>query len=65
MTSPDGSLTPLAEILVGPLRAGTATCANAFGAGVADDKLVHAYVDDMVRHYLGEEPLVRACGRTT
>jgi uncharacterized circularly permuted ATP-grasp superfamily protein len=59
LTSPDGALTPLAEILLGPLRAGNATCANAFGAGVADDKLVHAYVDDMVRHYLGEEPLVR------
>jgi uncharacterized circularly permuted ATP-grasp superfamily protein len=59
LTQPDGALTPLAEVLLGPLRAGHATCANAFGAGVADDKLVHAYVDDMVRHYLGEEPLMR------
>jgi uncharacterized circularly permuted ATP-grasp superfamily protein len=59
LTQPDGALTPLAEVLLGPLRAGHATCANAFGAGVADDKLVHAYVDDMVRHYLGEEPLIR------
>ena len=33
---------------------------NAFGTGVADDKLVHAYVEDMVRFYLGEEPLVRS-----
>jgi uncharacterized circularly permuted ATP-grasp superfamily protein len=31
---------------------------NAFGIGVGDDKLVHAYVEDMVRYYLGEEPLV-------
>jgi uncharacterized circularly permuted ATP-grasp superfamily protein len=45
--------------MLGPLRAGRVTCANAFGAGVADDKLVHAYVEDMVRHYLGEEPLMR------
>jgi uncharacterized circularly permuted ATP-grasp superfamily protein len=59
LTRPDGALTPLAEVLLGPLRAGRAVCANAFGAGVADDKLVHAYVDDMVRHYLGEEPLMR------
>jgi uncharacterized circularly permuted ATP-grasp superfamily protein len=59
LTRPDGALTPLAEVLLGPLRAGSAVCANAFGAGVADDKLVHAYVDDMVRHYLGEEPLMR------
>ena len=35
-------------------------CVNAFGTGVADDKLVHAYVEDMVRFYLGEEPLLRS-----
>ncbi len=33
---------------------------NAFGTGVADDKLVHAYVEEMVRFYLGEEPLVES-----
>jgi uncharacterized circularly permuted ATP-grasp superfamily protein len=59
LTTPDGELTALAEVMLGPLRAGRVTCANAFGAGVADDKLVHAYVEDMVRHYLGEEPLMR------
>ncbi len=31
---------------------------NAFGIGVGDDKLVHAYVEEMVRYYLGEEPLL-------
>jgi uncharacterized circularly permuted ATP-grasp superfamily protein len=31
---------------------------NAFGIGVGDDKLAHAYVEDMVRYYLGEEPLL-------
>jgi carboxylate-amine ligase len=33
---------------------------NAFGAGVADDKLTHAYVEDMIRFYLGEEPRLRS-----
>ena len=46
-----------------PAAAGTLGIVNAFGAGVADDKLVHAYVEDMVRFYLGEEPLLRACRR--
>ena len=29
---------------------------NAFGTGVGDDKLAHAYVEEMIRFYLGEEP---------
>jgi uncharacterized circularly permuted ATP-grasp superfamily protein len=33
---------------------------NAFGTGVADDKLVHAYVEDLVRFHLGEEPLLHS-----
>lgn len=37
---------------------GSAAVVNSFGAGVADDKLAHAYVEDMVRFYLGEEPLI-------
>ena len=55
-----GRLTAVGELLDGPLRAGTVTCVNAFGTGVADDKLVHAYVEDMIRFYLGEEPLLRS-----
>ena len=31
---------------------------NGFGTGVADDKLLHAYVEDMVSFYLGEKPLL-------
>ena len=31
---------------------------NGFGTGVADDKLMHAYVEEMIRFYLGEEPLL-------
>ncbi|MFL5845747.1 MAG: circularly permuted type 2 ATP-grasp protein [Solirubrobacteraceae bacterium] len=52
----DGSPTWLSELLEAPLRAGHLAVVNAFGAGVADDKLVHAYVEQMVRFYLGEEP---------
>ena len=49
-----------AGILRAPLRAGTLAVVNAFGTGVADDKLVHSYVEDMVRFYLGEEPDLRS-----
>jgi uncharacterized circularly permuted ATP-grasp superfamily protein len=40
-------------------RAGTVTIANAVGNGVADDKLVYTYLPDLIRYYLGEEPLIR------
>jgi uncharacterized circularly permuted ATP-grasp superfamily protein len=53
-----GKLTDVGAALLAPLRAGTVTCVNAFGAGVADDKLMHAYVEKMVRFYLAEEPLL-------
>jgi uncharacterized circularly permuted ATP-grasp superfamily protein len=39
-------------------RAGRITIANAVGNGVADDKLTYTYVPDMVRYYLGEEPIL-------
>ncbi len=39
-------------------RAGNVTIANAVGNGVADDKLVCSYLADLVRYYLGEEPLL-------
>jgi carboxylate-amine ligase len=44
--------------LGGAWRAGTLGLVNGYGLGVADDKLAHAYVEDMVRFYLGEEPLL-------
>jgi len=31
---------------------------NALGTGVADDKAVYAYVPDIIRYYLGEEPIL-------
>lgn len=39
-------------------KAGNVALANAPGAGVADDKVVYAYVPEMIRYYLGEEPIL-------
>lgn len=39
-------------------RLGNVTIANAIGNGVADDKLVYTYVPDLIRYYLGEEPIL-------
>jgi uncharacterized circularly permuted ATP-grasp superfamily protein len=60
LTEPDGSLTELGELLVPALRSGRLRCANAFGTGLADDKLTHAYSERMIAFYLEEEPLLRA-----
>jgi uncharacterized circularly permuted ATP-grasp superfamily protein len=57
-TDDDRLATPAGELLSGPWRAGTLGLVGAFGIGVGDDKLAHAYVDDMVRYYLDEEPLL-------
>jgi len=40
-------------------RSGGVAIASAPGAGVADDKAVYTYVPEMVRFYLGEEPLLQ------
>ena len=39
-------------------RAGKVALANAPGAGVADDKVVFAYVPKMIEYYLGEDALL-------
>jgi uncharacterized circularly permuted ATP-grasp superfamily protein len=39
-------------------RAGNVTIGNAVGNGVADDKLTYTYVPDVIRYYLGEEPIL-------
>jgi len=44
--------------LTAALRAGNAIVANAIGTGIADDKAVYAYTPDMIRYYLGEQPLL-------
>ena len=45
--------------LMNAYKRGNVALANAPGTGVADDKSVYAYVPDMVRYYLGEEPLLQ------
>ena len=50
-------------------KLGNVSLVNAPGTGVADDKSVYAYVPDMIRYYLGEEPLLdnvetRLCRRS-
>jgi uncharacterized circularly permuted ATP-grasp superfamily protein len=39
-------------------RAGKVAIANAPGAGVADDKVVYAYVPALISYYLDEEPII-------
>jgi uncharacterized circularly permuted ATP-grasp superfamily protein len=39
-------------------RSGGVSICSAPGAGVADDKAIYTYVPDMVRFYLGEEPIL-------
>lgn len=44
--------------LLNAYRAGQVALANAIGTGVADDKAVYAYVPEMIRFYLDEEPIL-------
>ncbi|MCW5696938.1 MAG: circularly permuted type 2 ATP-grasp protein [Bauldia sp.] len=39
-------------------RAGNVTLANAVGTGVADDKAVYSYMPEVIRFYLGEDPIL-------
>ena len=54
--------------LIGAVRAGHVTLANAPGAGVCDDKSVYIHVPEMIEFYLGEKPILKnvptyRCGR--
>jgi uncharacterized circularly permuted ATP-grasp superfamily protein len=44
--------------LIGALRAGRVNVVNAVGNGIADDKSIYPLVPEMIRFYLGEEPLL-------
>ena len=57
-TNADRLDTEVGRLLLEPVRSGRLAVVNAFGTGVADDKLTHAYVEDMIRFYLNEEPLL-------
>ena len=39
-------------------KAGSVVIANAPGTGVADDKAVYRYVQDMIKYYLDEDPIL-------
>ncbi|NDD64549.1 MAG: circularly permuted type 2 ATP-grasp protein, partial [Acidobacteria bacterium] len=45
--------------LLNAYRAGNVTLANAIGTGVADDKAVYAFVPEIIRFYLSEEPILQ------
>ena len=44
--------------LLDVMSKGKVAIANAPGTGLADDKLIYAYVPDIIRYYLKEEPLI-------
>ncbi len=44
--------------LVNVYREGNVALANAPGAGVADDKAVYAFMPELIKYYLAEEPLL-------
>ncbi|MEJ2328775.1 MAG: circularly permuted type 2 ATP-grasp protein [Gammaproteobacteria bacterium] len=44
--------------LIRAWRAGKVAIANAPGSGVADDKVVYAYVPEMIRYYLDQDPIL-------
>jgi uncharacterized circularly permuted ATP-grasp superfamily protein len=44
--------------LMSAYRKGNVAIVNAVGTGVADDKAVYAYVPEMIRYYLTEEPIL-------
>ncbi len=45
--------------LMSAYMAGKVTLANAVGTGIADDKAVYSYMPDIVKFYLGEEPILK------
>lgn len=44
--------------LVNAYRAGNVALANSIGTGVADDKVIYAYVPRIIEYYLGEKPIM-------
>jgi uncharacterized circularly permuted ATP-grasp superfamily protein len=45
--------------LMSAYQAGTVTLANAVGTGIADDKAVYSYMPEIMKFYLGEEPILK------
>ncbi|NTU92352.1 MAG: circularly permuted type 2 ATP-grasp protein, partial [Chlorobiaceae bacterium] len=45
--------------LINAYRKGNVALANAIGTGVADDKVIYSFVPDIIRYYLGEDPILK------
>lgn len=45
--------------LISAYKMGNVALVNAVGNGVADDKAVYAYVPEMIKYYLNEEPILK------
>jgi uncharacterized circularly permuted ATP-grasp superfamily protein len=45
--------------LMSAYQAGNLTLANAVGTGIADDKAVYSYMPEIVKFFLGEEPILK------
>ncbi|GAA3850848.1 circularly permuted type 2 ATP-grasp protein [[Pseudomonas] carboxydohydrogena] len=45
--------------LMSAYMAGNITLANAVGTGIADDKAIYSYMPQIVKFYLGEEPILK------
>ncbi len=45
--------------LMSAYQAGNVTLANAVGTGIADDKAIYSYMPEIVKFYLGEEPILK------
>jgi uncharacterized circularly permuted ATP-grasp superfamily protein len=45
--------------LMSAYQAGNVTLANAVGTGIADDKAIYSYMPDILKFYLGEEPILK------
>jgi uncharacterized circularly permuted ATP-grasp superfamily protein len=59
-TNADRLDSDVGRVLIEPIRAGRLGLVNQYGTGIADDKLTHAYVEQMIRFYVGEEPILRS-----
>jgi uncharacterized circularly permuted ATP-grasp superfamily protein len=45
--------------IMGAYRKGNVAIVNAVGNGVADDKAIYAYVPDMIKYYLNQDPILK------
>jgi uncharacterized circularly permuted ATP-grasp superfamily protein len=45
--------------IISAYQAGNVTLANAVGTGIADDKAIYSYMPEILKFYLGEEPILK------